>query len=150
MKRTLGITKELNVDHCVAIMADYKFSKDWFYSFRWLPARLYRNRLKDQGGFTPRMEAVYMAHKQLSPMIEATSKGKKLDGEEGLGQELSNYKIHTMHPNEYRQKYKEIVENWIKNAETDSKGMVVPYDKYVWRTKQAWQEKRLESLGFSE
>ena len=146
MKRTLGITKELNVDHCVAILADYKFSKDWFYSFRWLPARVYRNRLKDQGGFTPRMEAVYMAHRQLSPM---TPKGKKVDGED-ICHTLSDYKVHMMHPHEYRQRYKEIVENWIKNAETDSKGMVVPYDKYVWRTKQVWQEHRLETLGLSE
>jgi len=144
MKRTLGINKELNVDHCVAIMADFKYSKDWFYSFRWIPARVFRNRLKDNSGFTPRMEAVFIAHKTLSPQVDGF--GRK-SGEKILGKEISDYRILTMQPNEYRHEYKKIVENTIKNAETDARGMVIPYDKYVWNKVSEYKERQQEKFS---
>ena len=135
MKRTIGLANELNVDHVVGIMADFKFSKDWFYSFRWLPARIFRNRLKAAGGFTPRMEAVYLAHHELSPLVHSVAKRQNVeDGNEHI---MSDYKMLRMHANEYRQRYKEIVEESIKNAETDARGMVLPYDKYTWKEKEA-------------
>ena len=147
MKRTLGISNELNVDHCVAIMADFKYSKDWFYSFRWVPPRIYRNRLKSQEGFTPRMEAVYLAHKQLHPMTN-DSKIEKY-GEESEN-ELSTYKTLTMHANEYRERYKEIVEDWIRNAETDERGMVVPYDKYMWHSRDKHREVTANMMALAD
>jgi len=140
MKKTLGLTNELNVDHVVAIMADFKYSKDWFYSLRWLPARHYKNRLKSASGFTPRMEAVYLAHKELSPMVHNNHKREAKPGKsEEYNNEplMSDYKLLRMHANEYRQRYKEIVEETIKNAETDARGMVLPYDKYMWKQKDA-------------
>ena len=139
MKRTIGLANELNVDHVVGIMADFKFSKDWFYSFRWLPARIFRNRLRSAGGFTPRMEAVYLAHRELSPLVHSVAKRQKEeDDNEPL---MSDYKLLRMHANEYRQRYKEIVEESIKNAETDARGMVLPYDKYTWKEKEAMRGK---------
>ena len=49
----------------VAIMADFRHSKDWFYSLRWVPARFFRNQLHSNNN--ARMEAVYRAHHELSP-----------------------------------------------------------------------------------
>ena len=141
MKKTLGLSNQLNVDHVVAIMADFKYSKDWFYSLRWLPARIYKNRLKSAGGFTPRMEAVYLAHKELSPMVHRMAKYKREEDDDEPA--MADYKLLRMHANEYRQRYKEIVEESVKAAETDARGMVVPYDKYIWKQKDA----RTKELG---
>ena len=146
MKRTLGITKELNVDHCVAIMADFKYSKDWFYSFRWIPSRVFRNRLKDNSGFTPRMEAVFIAHKTLSPQVDGLARKSR----EILGKEMSDYRILTMQANEYRHEYRKIVENTIKNAETDARGMVIPYDKYVWNKVSDYKERQYEKFSLMD
>ena len=146
MKRTLGITKELNVDHVVGIMADFKFSKDWLYSFRWVPARSYRNRLKSPGGYTPRMEAVYMAHKELSPTVASPYKSIGTDqNENGEQTELSLHNLVTMSSYEYRRRYKAIVEDWIKNAKTDRSGKFHD-EKYMWNNKRSWQEKHFEGF----
>ena len=132
MKRTLGITKELNVDHCVAILADYKFSKDWFYSFRWIPSRVFRNRLKAPGGYTPRMEAVYKAHKALSPSVVDVEK---------YGNEVTLHSLVTMPPHEYRHKYRELVEDWVENTKPDYPDGTCDNRKYMWKRKQQYTER---------
>jgi len=66
LKRTLGFTAELNVDTVVAIMADMKAYQDWFYAFRWVPARMFANRLKTDSRHLEH-KLTYRAHKALSP-----------------------------------------------------------------------------------
>ena len=56
----------LNVEHVVAIMADFCATKDWFYACRWIPPRLFRNILKS-APFTVKQEYVYLTHKKLHP-----------------------------------------------------------------------------------
>ena len=72
--------------------------------------------------------------------------GRK-SGEKILGKEISDYRILTMQPNEYRHEYKKIVENTIKNAETDARGMVIPYDKYVWNKVSEYKERQQEKFS---
>jgi len=71
MKQVLGLKAELNVETCVAIMADYKYSQDWFYSFRWIPSRIFNNRVL-RG--SPHMEhrLAYRSHKALSPITHVS------------------------------------------------------------------------------
>jgi ribonuclease P protein 1 len=140
MKRTIGIIKELNVDHCVSILADFKFTKDWLYSFRWVPPRCYRNRLKSVTGFTPQMEAVYMAHRELCPS-SASNKSVSEEGEDEDQEELNLHRLHTMPPNEYRQRYKTIVENWVANAKPNANGRLYN-NRYTWNKKEEWNEKK--------
>jgi len=66
MKQVIGLKAELNVETCVGIMTDYKYSQDWFYSFRWVPSRYFHNRIT---AGSPHMEhrLAYRAHKYLSP-----------------------------------------------------------------------------------
>ena len=132
MRRTIGVTKELNVDHVVAIMADYKFSKDWFYSFRWIPSRVFRNRLKAPGGYTPRMEAVYKAHKALSPSVVDVEK---------YGNEVTLHSLVTMPPHEYRHKYRELVEDWVENTKPDYSDGTCDNSKYMWKRKEQYTER---------
>ena len=138
MKRIIGVTKELNVDHCLGIMADFKFTKDWLYSFRWVPPRVYRNRLKGIDGFTPQMEAVYIAHKELCPT--AGNYSNLGEGDEDQG-ELNSHRLYTMPPNEYRRRYKAIVKEWVKNAKPNANGRIFN-DRYSWNTKRQWSEKK--------
>ena len=143
MKRTLGLARELNVDHCVAIMADFKFTKDWLYSFRWVPPRFYRNRLKSKEGYTPQMEAVYIAHKELSPCSANTTYRTEENETEN---ELHIHRLQTMPPHEYRQRYKTIVENWVKNTKPSANGRLYN-DKYTWNNKEEWTEKKYGTLN---
>ena len=39
MKRVLGYSAALNIDACVPVLNDFRNTKDWFYSFRWIPPR---------------------------------------------------------------------------------------------------------------
>ena len=39
MRKVLGFTAALNIDACLPIINDFRNTKDWFYSFRWLPPR---------------------------------------------------------------------------------------------------------------
>ena len=69
----------------------YRLTRDWMYAFRWVPARFFRNQLK-QNPFTSRQEAVYLAHKELSPNLnDFKSFGKSLG------------------PTSYREKYIEML-----------------------------------------
>ena len=130
MKRFLGISRELNVDHCVAIMSDFKFTNDWFYSFRWVPARLFKNRLKSPHGYTPEMEAVFIAHRALSPMGCYSS-------ERGESNESKSHYLINMRPREYRRKYKELMEKCLENVDTSK---VIDSSKYQWQGKKSYNE----------
>ena len=63
MKRVIGMKADLNVETCVAIMNDMKYSQDWFYSLRWVPSRFFNNRLKADGGENLENRLLYRAHK---------------------------------------------------------------------------------------
>ena len=52
----------LNIEQVVAILCDYRLTRDWMYAFRWVPPRHFRSRLKAKP-FTSREESVYLAHK---------------------------------------------------------------------------------------
>ena len=82
-----SLEPELNVDHMVGVMADFRATQDWFYSFRWVPPRFFRNKLQSHA--SPRTEAVYTAHKALSPQ--------------------SSEELIRLGPREYRRRYKEIM-----------------------------------------
>lgn len=87
-------------------MADFKWSHDWFYSFRWVPARFFRNRILSQGS-SPSLEATYRAHSELSPQ--------------------THEHLRDLRPAEYRRRYAAIMaevlpENWA----TDSRKPYVP------------------------
>ena len=146
MKRVLGLHRELNVDTCVAIMADFKFTNDWFYSFRWVPARVYKNRLKNPQGATTQMEAVFIAHRDLSPNGSFKKREYDTDGSftenEGMN-ELALHELVNMSPKEYRRRYKEIMENFLKNPQANSKllGQDV-IDAYKWKQKEIHYEKK--------
>ena len=62
MKRVIGMKADLNVETCVAIMTDLKYSQDWFYSLRWVPPRFFGNRLKS-GDASMEHRLLYRAHK---------------------------------------------------------------------------------------
>ena len=58
----LGMQCILNIEQVVAILCDYRLTRDWMYAFRWVPPRHFRSRLKAKP-FTSREESVYLAHK---------------------------------------------------------------------------------------
>ena len=68
MKRVIGMKADLNVETCVAIMNDLKYSQDWFYSLRWVPSRFFHNRLKSDNGGNLENRLLYRAHSMLSPV----------------------------------------------------------------------------------
>ena len=39
MRKVLGFTSALNIDACLPILNDFRNTRDWFYSFRWIPPR---------------------------------------------------------------------------------------------------------------
>ena len=66
MKKVIGLKEDLNVETCVAIMNDMKYSQDWFYSLRWVPSRFFGNRVR-KGSQLLEHKLTYRAHKMLSP-----------------------------------------------------------------------------------
>ena len=94
MKKTIGLTADLNVETCVAIMADMKYSNDWFYSLRWVPSRHYYRRVEGGGG-SHSHKLAYRAHRLLTP--------NNPDGTEGT---LSH-----LNPRQYRELYKQLIES---------------------------------------
>ena len=97
MRRVLGMQCILNIEQVVAIMCDYRLTRDWMYAFRWVPPRHFRSRLKAKP-FTSREESIYLAHKQLHP--------NNLFGD-----------LHGIGPTAYREKYIEM----LKAAPNDRK-----------------------------
>jgi len=94
MKQVIGLKAELNVETCVGIMTDYKYSQDWFYSFRWVPSRYFHNRII---AGSPHMEhrLAYRAHKFLSPT-------------QHLSDEITK-RNRNLSPRQYRDYYKRIM-----------------------------------------
>ena len=88
----IGLNPELNIDHVVAVMADFRWSKDWFYACRWIPARIFRAQAMINPGH--RNEAIYAAHHRLMPSGES---------------EESNL---ALNPVEYRRRYQEILKEF--------------------------------------
>ena len=80
----------LNLDTIVAIMLDYQRTQDWFYAFRWIPPRNFKNVLRSPGGFTFMQEYVYLTRRYLYPE----------DFESELG---------ALNPQQYRKKYEELL-----------------------------------------
>lgn len=105
------------------MLAEFKNSGDWFYSFRWVPPRFFKNRLKSGFGYTPEMEAVYKAQLRLTP-LEAF-------GEGGLSQ---------MSPKVYRQRYREIMESLMPKNAADRKKFVKDF-KYNTSNRQERQKR---------
>jgi len=64
LKKTLGLTCELNVDACVGIMCDMKGYNDWGFACRWVPARHLAAGAQN-GSIEKQMR--YHAHRNLSP-----------------------------------------------------------------------------------
>ncbi len=82
------MSAELNVDHAASVLADFRLTRDWFFSFRWIPARFFRNRLYATS-YSSSLESVYRAHSALSPQ--------------------THLELTDMTPREYRRRYAEIV-----------------------------------------
>jgi hypothetical protein len=92
MKRTLGFTKDLNVDVVLPILNDFRQTNDWLFSFRWVPSRIIGQVAETRG--TPNDIGIYKAHRALCPTGIQTE--NKFDGMNNI---------------EYRRRYKEIVRN---------------------------------------
>jgi len=88
-KQHIGFRAELNVDHVVAALLDFKETRgDWFYALRWVPSRFLRNA-NHGDRYTPHGEATFMAHSALSPNTHP--------------------ELESLTPTEYRKRYGEIL-----------------------------------------
>ena len=96
MRRTIGLAPDLNVETCIAIMNDMKFSNDWFYSFRWVPSRFFYHRASEPGA-THQHRLSYRAHQALSP--PNAGDGGKYD------------QLQALSPRHYRELYRRIMES---------------------------------------
>ena len=103
------MTGELNVDHSLGVLADFRASRgDWFYAFRWMPSRFYKNRLISRGS-SPGLEALYRAHRELSPQ--------------------TNQELLCLTPAQYRARFRQIMEEVSPSA-------VLPEEHYQRQLKQ--------------
>ena len=114
----------LNVDHVVAIINDFTHTRDWFYSFRWIPPRFFKNRLKS-GNYTSEMEQIFLAQRALNPSSQT---------------DLIN-----LTPKEYRSRYVEFLRQSDKspNFKPDP-------EKYRFKGKEAREERMYGILGLNE
>ena len=103
MRETIGFDDCLNVDTVVAILLDFYRTKDWFYSFRWVPARAFKNKLAHQHGYTFQEEYTYLTHRKLFPDNFVSENG-------------------FMNPKLYRQKYSELLALTPKSKELQTSG----------------------------
>ena len=90
-----SIAPILNVDHAISILVDFTHTKDWFYSFRWIPPRFFKNRLKT-ANYTSEQEQIFLAQRSLNP--------------NSFPEQLN------MTPKKYRAKYVEIMNQSDKTA----------------------------------
>ncbi|XP_040579505.1 mitochondrial ribonuclease P protein 1 homolog [Lepeophtheirus salmonis] len=72
MKKMIGLNARLNVDHMIAIMCEWKNSRDWLSAFRFVPSRFFSNRQKSAAVLNKsrtenQMEIISEAFKSLSP-----------------------------------------------------------------------------------
>ena len=116
----ISFTSCLNVEHCVAILDDYARTDDWFYSFRWVPARFFKNRLKSSP-YTLEAEHLFFTHKDLMPEGYETEIGR-------LG------------PKEYRARYK------ANMAKAPKSRQLQDPEKYAF-TEQKWKREN-RKYGF--
>ena len=117
------VAPNFNVDHMIAIMNSWAHTKDWFYSFRWIPPRFFKNRLKSMN-YTSEMEQIFIAQKTLSP---------------------SSYVDHlAMTPKEYRTRYVEI----LKQAD-NSPNFVSDPEKYRFKGKEE-REQRMYGIFIND
>jgi hypothetical protein len=103
----------------MAIMNDFTNTRDWFYSFRWIPPRFFKNRLKS-GHYTSEMEQIFIAQKTLNPSSQ----------------------IHLLNlpPKEYRSRYVEIM----RQADKSPNFKPDP-EKYTFKNKES-REQRLYGM----
>lgn len=66
MKETIGFNATMNVETVVAVLLDYRRTKDWLYAFRWVQPRFFKNLMRGNV-YTGRQEYIYFAHKELNP-----------------------------------------------------------------------------------
>ena len=92
MRKTIGLTAELNVEVCIAIMNDMKYSNDWFYSLRWVPTRFFQTRASGPGA-SQQHKLAYRAHQALSP------NGKD-----------RNEVLQALSPRQYRELYRRVMQ----------------------------------------
>ncbi len=85
------MSPELNIEAVFAILLDVKQTRDWFFACRNIPSRMLRNRWQSAGD-SARMEALYLAHGQLSPN--------------------TNLQLRGMSPNMYREEYARILDEY--------------------------------------
>ena len=90
MRRTIGLAAELNVEACIAIMNDMKYSNDWFYSMRWVPTRFFYQRASEPGA-SQQHKLAYRARQALAP---------------GSGKEW----VQSLSPSQYRHLYRKVIE----------------------------------------
>ena len=76
-------------DKLVAILQEYRWSRDWFYACRWIDPSHFENVLRS-GPFTHKQEYTYLTHRKLCPEIPYDA----------------NW---ALSPAEYREKYAELV-----------------------------------------
>jgi len=100
MKKTIGFTRELNIDTCVNILNDLKEYQDWFYAFRWVPSRHFGNRLKNTSPNQVENTLIYRAHRHLSPLV--------WKGEDAV------VRNQALTPEMYRHYYKKVMESQTK------------------------------------
>ena len=44
MERHVGVNVDLSITQVIKIINDYRLTRDWFYSFRWVPFRFFLHR----------------------------------------------------------------------------------------------------------
>eukprot|EP00096_Caligus_rogercresseyi_P007272 TRINITY_DN25088_c0_g1_i1.p1 TRINITY_DN25088_c0_g1~~TRINITY_DN25088_c0_g1_i1.p1 ORF type:complete len:547 (-),score=152.32 TRINITY_DN25088_c0_g1_i1:451-2091(-) len=72
MKKIIGINAQLNIDHMVAIMCEWRYSRDWLSALRFVPSRFFSNRQKSisvlrKSRTEEQMNAITRVFKTLSP-----------------------------------------------------------------------------------
>ena len=83
------------MDQIVAILADFRSTRDWFYAFRWVPQRKVGQVVK-AGSATRAQRGIFEAHSRLSP--------------------LNNPKLVDLSKEEYKARYMEIVRDIVSSS----------------------------------
>jgi len=88
-KAAVGLEARFSIDKLVAILQEYRWSRDWFYACRWIDPAHFENVLRS-GPFTHKQEYTYLTHRKLCPKTPYDA----------------NW---ALNPAEYREKYAELV-----------------------------------------
>jgi len=95
MRRTIGLVADLNVETCIAILNDLKYSNDWFYALRWVPSRYFYTRATAPGA-SQEHKLAYRAVQVLSPSNMRNS--------------AYSEKLLSLSPGHYRELYRQVME----------------------------------------